>query len=114
MQTITMRIIAHQTLYNAVVSRSFCSLCDSRGRGEIKVTWADTKRNDINLPTHEMVTYALQSYAIANDWLKPFEVQGFTSAYLPINDDDNAAYFMQIHMFMEERDITLHGHFRRR
>jgi hypothetical protein len=40
-----------------------------------------------------MVTYALRSYAIGNDWLKPFEVQGFTSAYLPVNDDDNAALF---------------------
>ena len=40
-----------------------------------------------------MVTYALRSCAIANDWLKPFEVQGFTSAYLSVNDNDNAALF---------------------
>ncbi len=27
------------------------SECDSRGCGEIKVTWADTKQNGITLPT---------------------------------------------------------------
>jgi hypothetical protein len=67
--------------------------CDNRGRGDIKVTWADMKRNEINQTTHEIVTYALRSFAIANDWLKPFEVHGFTSACLPVNDDDNHALF---------------------
>lgn len=41
-----------------------------------------------------MVIYALQSaYPVANGWLNEFEVEGFTSAYLRVDDDKHTALF---------------------
>jgi len=106
MQIIIVRKIGHQMIQCSGKHTILFSESDNHGRGDIKVTWADMKRNEINQTTHEIVTYALRLFAVANDWLKPFEVQGFTSAYLSVDDDDNHALFYA-NPCMEETDITL-------
>lgn len=71
----------------------YFTACDSRGRGDCKVYWHSRTRNELEIAINDMVTHALRTYAMSQEWMSEFVVHGFTSAHLAVGSSDNKLLF---------------------
>jgi len=83
----------------------YFSSTDSRGRGDCKVCWYDCKKNNNGgVVIHEMVSHAIRTFAMSHKWTTQFVVEGFTSAKLPVNgQDENILFHANPHVYGSER-----------
>ena len=67
--------------------------CDSRGHGNVNVTWSDRTKQYIDVSIHDMFKYAIRAYALSHGCCDEFEVKGYTSACMMLENYQESVLF---------------------